>query len=470
MLRKFILLLLCVMLGACTHQGNGDQVVNSTLGTNVGENKVDDPTIMVQLFYEKSYPSVLKNRADILFPIQYDAARFEENTLEFWLTKDSEINSPQIHMIYDRIDGTHEFNLDHYSYNYLTNGNVRTVDVDFYVEFHEYLEFFAYQSFVITITTQDNIVLTVSYDMEKQEFYDASEGALEYDVMNFNEGMKRSLLMYSEEVINTLRNAFAVIETFNLDYQKYLETDGYIMRIADDSTIRHNLNTNSYQRYFRTIPLVKEVPVDFTVNFIDQENDALRNAQHILYNLDKPFNTPNEIFSNNSFFAPVLLAENRYGCMNGLCSRSSDKPFKIYIGGGDGDFTSLYSIQTYRAAMKDIFGLDSTYTLETGINEYGFYEDAELGVITAQTYDGDGPTIPYGLYVTDSKEENGILTLTYKKYDMCAFVSPDDAFHYTTEKYIEEFTEVVMTYPTWTATLKYNPEKDVYQILSITKE
>ncbi|MBR3693220.1 MAG: hypothetical protein IKL88_01715, partial [Erysipelotrichales bacterium] len=375
-------------------------------------------------------------------------------------------------LTYNLDSNSHTFDFNNYKFNYLTNGNLRTVTADFHIEFTEFLKSVVYQVFEITILTQDNITIKVSYDIDKQEFYDASEGVLENDVMNFNAGMKKNLLMRCERVINKLRNSFATIDTFNTQYQNHLDYEYHEILKATEANIP-NLSTNSKVRFKTSLPFGSNYKT-FKINFEYIPQNSLVDTQYILYHINEPFNTPSDLFTQDAFIQPLLKVTDHYGCTNGECY-INDKGAIYLFYGGDGEYLGLFPLLNYKQAVKDVFGIDSTYTLETGTNEYGFYEDADMGVIITASYDGDGPTIPYGLYVTDSKEENGILTLTYKKYDLEEYIGDQycpsiDACDHPASYYEEHYRDIVLTHPTWTATLKYNPEKDLYQILSVSKE
>lgn len=106
----------------------------------------------------------------------------------------------------------------------------------------------------------------------------------------------------------------------------------------------------------------------------------------------------------------------------------------------------------------------------TGINTHGFYEDVNKGILVAYGLDGDVINFPCGIYITNKEEINGLIKLSYKKYDLNEFMTWKDIDGTTAHDYEKEFTDTIMTYPTWIATLKFFSVKDSYQIISLDRE
>ncbi|MBE6113971.1 MAG: hypothetical protein E7191_02725 [Erysipelotrichaceae bacterium] len=476
MLRKFIVLLLCMMLSGCTQQqGNGENTTVSTIST-ISNKRQDTIEERTNAFFDKKYNTLIQNYTNSPYSSHIAVnINYPNDILHMYMTSENDENDIQYLLHYDIIDHTHEVDIYNYHFYYLTQGNIRCIKATFHIEFTEFYDDFIYDIFNITILTQDNVELKVKYDMKKQEFYDASEGALENDVMNFNKGMKDSLLLHCISLIHSLRKQYAIIEAYTVEYEKYITHKDNIMEDAFNLSINlPSINLYIPKKEIKTSALLNEQQFRFRVNFDYKNSGSLRDVQYILYHIDDTFNDPSEVFDSNEFIAPLLFVTNRYSCIGGYCTDYEDIWMKENFT-GDGIYYGIYTITDYKKAVKDVLGIDSTYTLSTGQNNQGYYEDKDIGAFFVRSYAGDGPTIPYGLYVTDSKEENGILTLTYKKYDLEEYIGDQycpsiDACDHPVSYYEEHYRDIVLTHPTWTATLKYNPEKDLYQILSISKE
>lgn len=466
-MRKWLAILLCFLLIGCQEQeGNPNQYPeNNEEVETTGRVELSDT--MLDAFLQYNFDNVLKSRSSGLFSIMYDAGRYGPRYISIYHTQNTEKNSPQINIVYDREKENHEFIVSNFKFSYLTGGNVRTVTTNFYIEPTEFIESFSYDVFEIEILTQDNDTLKVSYDIDKKEFFDASEGALENDVMNFNASMKESLLFYCARVIDTLRNDLAVIEAFDKEYTKYIASDKYEIVKANELSIPYFYTPYDIEEIITTT-VYRDESTRFTINYETVTEQSLWEIGLILYLLEQPFDTPSDIFKQNEFIPLGLIGTKTYGCIGNNCYIEDDTIVKLpYAKDG---YLNIYSINHYNRSIKEVFGIDSTYQFTTGINTHGFYEDENKGILVAYGLDGDVINFPCGIYITNKEEINGLIKLSYKKYDLNEFMTWEDVDGTTAHDYEKEFTDIIMTYPTWTATLKFDSVKDSYQIISLDRE
>jgi len=190
MLRKFIVLLLCMMLSGCTQQqGNGENTTVSTIST-ISNKRQDTIEERTNAFFDKKYNTLIQNYTNSPYSSHIAVnINYPNDILHMYMTSENDENDIQYLLHYDIIDHTHEVDIYKYHFDYLTQGNIRCIKATFHIEFTEFYDDFIYDIFNITILTQDNVELKVKYDMKKQEFYDASEGALENDVMKIDGNM-----------------------------------------------------------------------------------------------------------------------------------------------------------------------------------------------------------------------------------------------------------------------------------------
>lgn len=467
-MRKWLIILLCIVLCGCQLQENGIQQTpetNEENETTTGRVELSDTLSLA--FYYNQFDSVLLRRSTQLFPVEFSSGRYGPRYISIYHTQNTEKDSPQINIVYDRENENHEFIVSNFKFSYLTGGNVRAVTTNFYIEPTEFIESFSYNVFDIEILTQDNVTLKVSYDIDKKEFFDASEGALENDVMNFNASMKESLLFYCARVIDTLRNDLAVIEAFDKEYTKYIASDKYEIVKANELSIPYFYTPYDIEEIITTT-VYRDESTRFTINYETVTEQSLWEIGLILYLLEQSFDTPSDIFKQNEFIPLGLIGTKTYGCIGNNCYIEDDTIVKLpYAKDG---YLNIYSINHYNRSIKEVFGIDSTYQFTTGINTHGFYEDENKGILVAYGPDGDGPVIPCGIYITNKEEVDGLIKLSYKKYDLNEFMTWEDVDGTTAHDYEKEFTDTIMTYPTWIATLKYDSETDNYQIISLSKE
>ena len=142
-MRKWLAILLCLLLIGCQLDDTISQSPENTEQVETTNARVELSDTLLDAFHQNRFDDLLLNRSSLLFPIKYDAGRYGPRYISIYHTKDSEIDSPQINIVYDRENENHEFIVSNFKFSYLTGGNVRTVKTDFHIIPTQFIESFS---------------------------------------------------------------------------------------------------------------------------------------------------------------------------------------------------------------------------------------------------------------------------------------------------------------------------------------